>query len=124
MFTVMHSDVIRVQTYVPQDQVSGLQKGVGAIVRVPEMPGEFRGTVARVASALQRGTRTVLTEIDVPNHDTHEAIRGSDQMPLCKGIECSNHLNRLALGWFKGGSRNAKDIPRSHRRRRPVNVTC
>jgi multidrug efflux pump subunit AcrA (membrane-fusion protein) len=38
MFTVMHSDVIRVQTYVPQDQVSGLQKGVGAIVRVPEMP--------------------------------------------------------------------------------------
>jgi multidrug efflux pump subunit AcrA (membrane-fusion protein) len=67
---VMHSDVIRVQTYVPQDQVSGLQKGVGAIVRVPEMPGvEFRGTVARVASALQPGTRTLLTEIDVPNHE-------------------------------------------------------
>jgi RND family efflux transporter MFP subunit len=70
MFTLMHSDVIRVQTYVPQDQVSGLQKGVGAIVRVPEMPGvEFRGTVARVASALQPGTRTLLTEIDVPNHE-------------------------------------------------------
>jgi hypothetical protein len=72
MFTVMHSDVIRVQTYVPQDQVSGLQKGVGAIVRVPEMPGvEFRGTVARVASALQPGTRTLLTEIDVPNREGH-----------------------------------------------------
>src|SRR3984957_2425156 len=70
MFTVMHSDVIRIQTYVPQDQVSGLQKGVGAIVRVPEMPGvEFRGTVARVASALQPGTRTLLTEIDVPNKE-------------------------------------------------------
>jgi RND family efflux transporter MFP subunit len=70
MFTLMHSDVIRVQTYVPQDQVSGLQKGVGAIVRVPEMPGvEFRGTVSRVASALQPGTRTLLTEIDVPNRE-------------------------------------------------------
>ena len=69
MFTVMHSDVIRVQAYVPH-QVSGLQKGVGAIVRAPEMPGvEFRGTVARVASALQPGTRTLLTEIDVPNHE-------------------------------------------------------
>jgi RND family efflux transporter MFP subunit len=68
MFTVMHSDVIRIQLYVPQDQAFGLQKGVGAIVRVPEMPGvEFRGTVARVASALQPGTRTLQTEIDVPN---------------------------------------------------------
>jgi RND family efflux transporter MFP subunit len=70
MFTLMHSDVIRVQTYVPQDQTLGLQKGVGAIVRVPEMPGaEFRGTVSRVASALQPGTRTLLTEIDVPNRE-------------------------------------------------------
>ena len=68
MFTVMHSDVIRIQLYVPQDQAFGLQKGVGAIVRVPEMPGvEFRGTVARVASAVQPGTRTLQTEIDVPN---------------------------------------------------------
>jgi RND family efflux transporter MFP subunit len=70
MFMVMHSDVIRIQLYVPQDQAFGLQKGVGAIVRVPEMPGvEFRGTVARVASALQPGTRTLLTEIDVPNKE-------------------------------------------------------
>src|SRR3984957_5774463 len=70
MVTVMHSDVIRVQTYVPQDQAFGLQKGGGAIVRVPEMPGaEFRGTVSRVASALQPGTRTLQTEIDVPNHE-------------------------------------------------------
>jgi RND family efflux transporter MFP subunit len=37
-------------------------------VRVPEMPGvEFRGTVTRVASALAPGTRTLQTEIDVPN---------------------------------------------------------
>jgi RND family efflux transporter MFP subunit len=70
MFTVMHSDVIRVQTYVPQDQAFGLQKGVGTIVRVPEMPGvEFRGTISRVASALQPGTRTLQTEIDVPNKE-------------------------------------------------------
>jgi RND family efflux transporter MFP subunit len=70
MFTLMHSDVIRVQTYVPQDQAFGLQKGVGAIVRVPEIPGvEFRGIVSRVASALQPGTRTLQTEIDVPNRE-------------------------------------------------------
>jgi multidrug efflux pump subunit AcrA (membrane-fusion protein) len=40
-------------------------------VRVPELPGvEFPGTVARVASALVPGSRTLLqTEIDVPNPD-------------------------------------------------------
>lgn len=70
MFTMMHSDVIRIQLYVPQDQAFDLKPGVEASVRVPEMPGiDFRGTVSRVASALQPGTRTLLTEIDVLNPD-------------------------------------------------------
>jgi RND family efflux transporter MFP subunit len=70
MFTMMHSDVIRIQLYVPQDQAFGLKPGVEATVRVPELPGQdFKGTVTRIASALQPGTRTLLTEIDVPNAD-------------------------------------------------------
>ncbi len=70
MFTMMHSDVIRIQLYVPQDQAFGLRPGVEATVRVPELPGvDFKGTVTRIASALQPGTRTLLTEIDVPNKD-------------------------------------------------------
>jgi multidrug efflux pump subunit AcrA (membrane-fusion protein) len=37
---------------------------------VPEMPGRaFPGTVTRIADALQPGTRTLQTEIDVPNPD-------------------------------------------------------
>ena len=35
MFTVMHSDVIRIQPYVPQDQAFGLQKGVGPSCAFP-----------------------------------------------------------------------------------------
>jgi RND family efflux transporter MFP subunit len=70
MFTMMHSDVIRIQLYVPQDQAFGLKPGVEGAVRVPEMPGVvFRGTVTRVADAIAPGTRTLLTEIDVPNPD-------------------------------------------------------
>jgi RND family efflux transporter MFP subunit len=70
LFTLMHSDVIRIQLYVPQDEAFGLAPGVEAVVRVPEMPGrDFPGTVARLADALQPGTRTLLTEIDVPNPD-------------------------------------------------------
>jgi RND family efflux transporter MFP subunit len=68
LFTLMQSDTIRIQLYVPQDEAFGVAPGVEAVVRVPEMPGrEFPGTVTRIADALQPGTRTLLTEIDVPN---------------------------------------------------------
>jgi RND family efflux transporter MFP subunit len=70
MFTLMHPDVIRTQVYVPQDEAFGFGPGVDAVVRVPEIPGRtFPGKVTRIASALQPGSRTLLTEIDVPNPD-------------------------------------------------------
>jgi RND family efflux transporter MFP subunit len=68
MFTLMQSDVIRTQVYVPQDVAFGVSQGVEAVVRVPEMPDRtFPGTVTRLADALAPGTRTLLTEIDVQN---------------------------------------------------------
>ena len=70
MFTVMQTDVIRTQVYVPQDQAFGVAPGVEAVVRVPELPNRsFPGKVTRIADALEPTTRTLLTEIDVPNPD-------------------------------------------------------
>jgi RND family efflux transporter MFP subunit len=70
MYTMMHSDVIRIQLYVPQDEAIGIEPGVKAEVHVPEIPDRvFPGTVTRYARALQPGSRTLLTEIDVPNPD-------------------------------------------------------
>ena len=70
MYTMMHSDVIRIQLYVPQDEAVGVEPGVKAEVHVPEIPDRvFPGTVTRIARALQPGSRTLLTEIDVPNPD-------------------------------------------------------
>jgi RND family efflux transporter MFP subunit len=70
MFEIMQRDVIRVFVYVPQDAAIGVKPGVDAIVRVPEIPNrEFPGKVTRIADALQSGTRTLLTEIDIPNPD-------------------------------------------------------
>ena len=70
MFEIMQEDVIRVWVYVPQDAAFGVAPGVDAVVRVPELPDrEFPGTVTRIADALQPGTRTLLTEIDIPNPD-------------------------------------------------------
>ena len=70
MFTMMQKAVIRTQVYVPQDQAVGVTPGVQAIMTVPEFPGRtFPGKVTRIASALQPGTRTLLTEVDIPNPD-------------------------------------------------------
>jgi RND family efflux transporter MFP subunit len=68
LFTLDHSDVVRIQLFVPQDAAIGVKPGVAAIVRVPEMPDRtFSGTVTRIADALDPATRTLLTEIDLPN---------------------------------------------------------
>src|ERR1700722_11951969 len=70
LFTLVHSGTLRIQLYVPQDQAFGVAPGVDAVIRVPEMPDrEFPGRVTRIANALQPGSRTLLTEIDVPNPD-------------------------------------------------------
>jgi RND family efflux transporter MFP subunit len=83
LFNLMNSDMLRIQLDVPQAEAFGLGPGVEAIVRVPEMPGrQFAGKVARVADAFQTGTRTLRTEIDVPNKE-HE---------LSPGIYCTIEL--------------------------------
>ena len=70
MFEIMQDNVIRVWIYVPQDAAFGVAPGIEAVVRVPELPDrEFSGAVTRIADALQSGTRTLLTEIDIPNPD-------------------------------------------------------
>lgn len=84
MFTVMHSNVIRIQLFVPQDEAFGVAPGVEAAVHVPEIPDRtFPGKVTRIASALQPGSRTLLTEIDVPNPDG----------ALSPGIYCTVELH-------------------------------
>ena len=70
MFEIIQKDLIRVWAYVPQDAAFGVAPGVDAVVRVPELPDrQFPGKVTRTADALQSGTRTLLTEIDLPNPD-------------------------------------------------------
>ena len=70
LFSIAHTNVLRVQIYVPQTDYFGLKDGQQAEVTVPELPGRtFHGRLARNASALQDATRTMLAEVDVDNQD-------------------------------------------------------
>ena len=58
LFTLMHSDIIRIQLYVPQDEAFGLGRGSRRSCACQKYPvAIFAGTVTRIADALQPGTR-------------------------------------------------------------------
>jgi len=70
MFNIVQRNVIRAQVFVPQDLAFGVIPGIDAVLHIPEIPDRtFRGKVTRIAKALAPGTRTLLTEVDIPNPD-------------------------------------------------------
>ncbi len=63
-------DRLRVYVYVPQSDASFIRVGDPAQTTFDGFPGRvFAGRVSRFARALDAGTRTMLTEIDLPNGD-------------------------------------------------------
>ena len=70
IFTVAQIDTLRILVSVPEGYAESVRKGMKAQVFIQERPNlPVAGTVARTADALDQNTRTMLTEVDVPNHD-------------------------------------------------------
>ncbi len=68
IFHIAETDVLRVFVDVPQTYVRSVKAGLRAEVLVPEFPGRvFEGAVARFAGALDSGSRTLRTEVHLPN---------------------------------------------------------
>jgi RND family efflux transporter MFP subunit len=70
LFKVSQVDPLRVFVSVPQSFAPTLTWGARVPVRVREQPQRvFEGTVVRTAGALDEASRTLLTQIEVPNGD-------------------------------------------------------
>ncbi|HEY0777190.1 MAG TPA: efflux RND transporter periplasmic adaptor subunit [Gemmatirosa sp.] len=70
LFRVAQADTVRLYVGVPQSYAADVRTGLHATVHVPDMPQRtFVGRVVRTAGALDAATRTLLTEVDVPNLD-------------------------------------------------------
>jgi RND family efflux transporter MFP subunit len=68
LFYLAQTDPIRVYVNVPEAYAPSIHKGLGAYLELAQYPGEkFRGEVVRTAEAIDLATRTLLTEVDVPN---------------------------------------------------------
>src|SRR5262249_36508335 len=74
LFHVMRPDSLRVFVNVPQVFSTGVKVGQDAVVYRREEPQkQYPGKVTRTANALDPNTRTLLTEVDVPN--PNDALR-------------------------------------------------
>jgi multidrug efflux system membrane fusion protein len=70
LFDVAQVDPLRVFVSVPQTNAPSIRAGLPAHIELREYPGQkFSGKVVRTADSIDPATRTLLTEIDVPNPD-------------------------------------------------------
>lgn len=68
LFKVTATDPVRVFIQVPQDVAPSVRVDSKATVQIREFPGRtFEGKIARSAGALDAATRTMTTEVRVPN---------------------------------------------------------
>jgi len=70
LFDIARVDPLRGYVSVPQAYSPAIKTGMRAAVTLQEFPGQkFLGMVARTADAIDPATRTLLTEVDIPNKD-------------------------------------------------------
>src|ERR1019366_4463701 len=87
-------DKLRVYVYVPQGIIGLIQRGTPAKLTVQDFPGRvFNGTVTRFATSLDLSTRTMLTEVDIDNHQ-HELYPGMYANVI---LQLENHPDAIQL---------------------------
>lgn len=69
LFDIARIDTLRIFVNVPQSYAFQIKPGGKAWLLLREFPGRrFAGTVARTADAIDPASRTLRTEVDLPNH--------------------------------------------------------
>lgn len=83
LFFLAQTDPIRTYVNVPEMYANSIRTGLGAFLELSQYPGQkFTGKVVRTAEAIDPGTRTLLTEVDVPNRSAQLLPGGYAQVHL------------------------------------------
>src|SRR5256712_7928153 len=70
LFFLAQTSPLRVFVHVPEIYANNTRAGLGAHLELTQYPGRrFEGKVVRTAEAIDAATRTLNTEVDVPNRD-------------------------------------------------------
>jgi RND family efflux transporter MFP subunit len=69
LFSLAQTDPLRVYVNVPEAYAPAIHPGLGAYLELTQYAGrKFEGKVVRTAESIDLASRTLLTEVDVPNH--------------------------------------------------------
>jgi RND family efflux transporter MFP subunit len=83
LFFLAQTDPIRVYVSVPEAYANSIHAGLGAYLDLTQYAGQkFDGKVVRTSESIDLGTRTLLTEVDVPNHNSALLPGGYAQVHL------------------------------------------
>jgi len=89
LFHLTQSNTLRVYVDVPQTYAGEMHPGLPAQISIPEYPQKtFPGKVVRIAGALDASSRTLRTEVQIPNPDGR----------LFAGTYCEIHFSLEASG--------------------------
>jgi len=70
LFYLAQTSPLRVYIRVPEMYANTIRGGLGAYLELTQYPGQkFEGKVVRTSEAIDPSTRTLLTEVDVPNRN-------------------------------------------------------
>jgi RND family efflux transporter MFP subunit len=83
LFFLAQTDPIRAYVSVPEVYASAIRPGLGAFLELTQFPSDkFQGKVVRTADAIDLASRTLNTEVDVPNRAAQLLPGGYAQVHL------------------------------------------
>lgn len=83
LFFLAQTDPIRAYVSVPEAYASSVHAGLGAFLELTQYPGQkLAGKIVRTADAIDLASRTLNTEVDLPNHDGQLLPGGYAQVHL------------------------------------------
>jgi RND family efflux transporter MFP subunit len=116
LFYLAQTDPLRVYVNVPEAYAPSIHAGIGAYLELTQYPGQkFQGKVVRSANAIDLNTRTLLTEVDVPNASGQLLPGGYAQVHLevkVKGQRLQVPVNSLL---FRSEGLRAVVVDANHR---------
>jgi RND family efflux transporter MFP subunit len=116
LFFLAQTDPIRVYVNVPEMYASSIHAGLGAYLELTQYPGrKFEGKVVRNAEAIDLSTRTLLTEVDVPNKSGELLPGGFAQVHLLVKVTAQRMQVPVNALLFRAEGLRAVLIDSNHR---------
>jgi HlyD family secretion protein len=107
LLSVDRTDKMRVVVKIPDLDVPYVNKGDVATVRIDALPGRhFEGKVARVSNSEDAQTRTMRTEVDLPNNE--DRLRDGMYGEVTIALEKASDALSVPSSAFVGDSRGGK----------------